>query len=236
MIIVDIIQSCRCMVILYVQVVLCQPNVVRVHRRTWLNMRIGIYSGTFDPVHKGHVAFALQAAEKARLDKVFFVPERKPRRKANCTHIAHRIAMIKLAVRTHALLDVLELPEAYFEPRKTYARLQAIFPDDTIVLLLGEDLLEHMPLWPHVDQLLARVELVVGFRMQHNQDSIQRLMSALPVLPKKNYLIQTNYDSVSSMKIRQTLSQHKKTTDILASVARYAEKEWLYHDLSRPMK
>jgi len=199
-------------------------------------MRIGIYSGTFDPVHKGHVAFALQASEKAQLDKVFFVPERKPRRKAHCTHIAHRIAMIELAVRAHSGLHVLELPEAYFEPRKTYTRLQAMFPDDTIVLLLGDDLLEHMPLWPHVDQLLSRVELVVGIRMQHDQDSIQKLLSQLPVQPQNYYLIQTNYDSVSSMKIRQALSQHKKSTDILASVAQYAKKEWLYHDLSRPMK
>ena len=49
--------------------------------------RIGIYAGTFDPVHAGHVAFALQSLEAAKLDRVYFLPERRPRGKRQVKNI-----------------------------------------------------------------------------------------------------------------------------------------------------
>lgn len=199
-------------------------------------MRIGIYSGTFDPVHKGHVAFALEALKIAELDIVYFAPEIKPRRKEDCTHIAHRVAMLELALRLHPKLSVLELPDAYFEPRKTYTRLRALFPQDEIALLIGEDLLEYMHSWPHVNQLLPNIELIVGFRKNHTRFSSQKIIAELPAQPKASYFVETRYGSVSSLGIRQALIHNKKTDDILVSVARYAHKEWLYHDLSKTKK
>ena len=196
-------------------------------------MRIGIYSGTFDPVHKGHVAFALAAIEKAQLDTVYFAPEIKPRRKQHCTHIAHRIAMLRLAVRLHPKLEVLELPDANFAPQKTYARLRALFPTDEIVLLVGEDLLEHMHLWPYVDQLLPNIELAIGYRKAHSKESLTNLMQKLPTQPKDYYFVTTQYGGISSMTIRQDLINKKRSQDILKSIANYANNEWLYHDLSK---
>lgn len=233
MIIVDTIRLCLCTDTLFAQAVLCQQNVARALRRTLHNMRIGIYSGTFDPIHKGHIAFALEAAQTAHLDAIYFAPETKPRRKESATHIAHRVAMIRLAVRQHPTLDLIELPDASFEPRKTFARLRALFPNDDLVLLIGEDVLEHMHTWPHINQLLPHIDLVIGCREKHTEVSLIALIAALPVQPKKYFFVKTAYANVASMKIRQDIIKNNKNPDLLQTVARYAHEEWLYHDLSK---
>ncbi len=71
--------------------------------------KVGILAGTFDPIHIGHIAFALRAIEKAQLDKVILLPEREPRRKRNVTDFNHRLSMLKLSVKSFELLEVLEL-------------------------------------------------------------------------------------------------------------------------------
>ena len=196
-------------------------------------MRIGIYSGTFDPVHKGHIAFALESIESAKLDKVYFAPEIKPRRKQQSSHVAHRLAMLNLAVRSYKKLAVLELPDAFFTPLKTYGRLRAKFPEDEIILLVGEDLLENMHLWPHIEILLPNIELAVGLRKNHSKQSAKKLIAELPAQPKKSFFIKSVHAPVSSMHIRESLIANKNSKDIVESVAKYAKEQWLYHDISK---
>src|SRR5581483_3364510 len=86
--------------------------------------RIGIYSGVFDPVHAGHIGFALQAVERAGLDKVYFLPERRPYHKQGVEHFGHRVAMLKRATRPHPALSVLELEDISFTVERTLPKLQ----------------------------------------------------------------------------------------------------------------
>jgi cytidyltransferase-like protein len=72
--------------------------------------RIGIYSGTFDPVHAGHMAFALQAMQEAKLDRLYFLPERRPRYKQGVEHFAHRVAMLERAILKNQALSKKKLP------------------------------------------------------------------------------------------------------------------------------
>src|SRR5215469_15176515 len=101
--------------------------------------RIGIYTGVFNPVHTGHIAFALQAMKVAKLDSVVFVPERNPRFKPEAEHFAHRVAMLKRAVRPHLSMAVLELVDRHFTVQRTWPQLESIFAGDTLVLLTGSD-------------------------------------------------------------------------------------------------
>ncbi|HEU5121705.1 MAG TPA: adenylyltransferase/cytidyltransferase family protein, partial [Candidatus Saccharimonadales bacterium] len=66
--------------------------------------RIGIYSGTFDPVHYGHIAFAASAIRACNLDEVVFLPEPQPRYKAGVTDIAHRLALLTMATAAQSNL------------------------------------------------------------------------------------------------------------------------------------
>src|SRR3982750_4185468 len=99
--------------------------------------RIGIYAGVFDPVHAGHIAFALQAGDKARLDKIYFLPERRPRHKQGVEHFGHRVAMLKRASKPHTKLDVLELEDISFNMERTLPRLQKKLKGEQLVFLFG---------------------------------------------------------------------------------------------------
>ena len=88
-------------------------------------MRIGIYAGTFDPVHIGRVTFALQSLEAAKLDEVYFLPERRPRGKATPEHFGHRVGMLKRALEPHERLRVLELVDVNFSVEKDIAEAEA---------------------------------------------------------------------------------------------------------------
>ena len=194
--------------------------------------RIGIFSGSFDPIHKGHIAFALSAIEQADLDAVYFAPETKPRRKPNVSHISHRVSMLGLATRSQPRLHVLDLTARYFSPKSTVSKLQQRFPDAELVLLMGSDLVEHLHTWKHVDYMLRHVELVVGVRNNSDEALVSKLLTALPVQPLAVKVIQTELSGASSSTIRSALREGDSSPAITASVQNYAKKNWLYHDVT----
>lgn len=190
--------------------------------------RIGIFSGSFDPVHAGHVAFALQALKSAKLDKVYFSPESGPRRKEGVTHIAHRVAMLELASQAHPRLGVLELVDRRFSVAQTLPRLRQKFPGDELFYLCGSDMLEHMPEWSLIKVFRANMGLVIGARSDSSAERIDELLSKLPSAAKKTYIIASELPAVSSRQIRESISAHKPTDGLLASTRNYINKNWLY--------
>ena len=205
-----------------------------------MSKRIGIFSGSFDPVHKGHVAFALASITAARLDMVYFAPETKPRRKPPVSHIAHRMAMLELAVRAHPPLATLDLPGKYFLPKSTMAHLKKRFPDDTLVLLLGADLYMHLVeysgQWPHVEYLLQQMEFAVAERDDISNEAIVAGAAMLPVQPIALHVIPKVHTQISSSTIRDVLREGGHSAGLLPSVERYAKKHWLYHDVQSATK
>ncbi|PID99145.1 hypothetical protein CSA80_03460 [Candidatus Saccharibacteria bacterium] len=190
--------------------------------------RIGIYSGTFDPVHSGHISFALQAIEKAQLDGVYFAPERIPRGKRRVTHFAHRTTMIRRAVRPHAQLHVLELEDKRFSVAHTLPRLMRQFPGATLVFLCGSDVVAHMAQWAHVKTLLPKTELCIAQRHNETKETVLRSVMGLPVAPRAARIVQSYAPKVSSSQVRKALREKRTVRGLLASVKAYAQQEWLY--------
>lgn len=192
--------------------------------------RIGIFSGTFDPVHSGHVGFALQALKEACLDKILFLPERKPRKKQGITHHVHRVAMLQLATRAYPNLEVLELPDQRFYPR-TIARITKLYPDDELFLLLGSDTIYGLSKWPHVELLLKHCGLIVGVRGADQHITINELVRALPQPPTETCILTSHAPDISSRTIRDALKHNQTTQGLLTSIQKYAKQHWLYHVL-----
>lgn len=190
--------------------------------------RIGIYSGSFDPVHKGHVGFALDALNDANLDAVYFLVESRPRHKPGITHAAHRIAMLQLATRAHANLRVLELPDKQFSVAKTLPRIQAKFKGDDLVMLMGSDVFEHVASWPLAKELLAHVGLAVGLRSNADLHHILELATSLPKPLIELNIIESNKPEATSKQIRQLYRSGESSKMVLPSVSRYIKKHWLY--------
>lgn len=201
------------------------------HRRAQKPRRIGIYAGTFDPVHSGHIAFALQAIEAAKLDEVVFLPERKPRYKPSAEHFGHRVAMLTRAIAPHPQMSVAELVERHFSVAKTLPHVRTLFPHDQLVFLVGSDVVPMIVDWPHYEDLLTETEMVVGVRQGQTEASVHELISTWSVQPKGVITVQSYAASVSSGKVREAIRQGRPQPGVLQSVMRYASSHWLYVQL-----
>jgi nicotinate-nucleotide adenylyltransferase len=194
--------------------------------------RIGIYAGTFDPVHAGHVSFALQAIQTAKLDKVYFLPERRPQHKMGVEHFGHRVAMLARAVRPHPKLGVLELDDISFTVKRTLLHLEQLFPNDQIVMLVGSDTAPSMQSWPLIDRMVMKCELVVGMRTSHDKRTVEQAIQAWPIQPKQLTIFDSFAPDVSSHRVREALRARAHARGVLASVARYSNSHWLYVSLA----
>lgn len=195
-----------------------------------MTSRIGVYAGTFDPVHTGHITFALQAIEQANLDQVYFLPERRPRHKNGVEHFGHRVAMIKKAAKPHPKFSVIELDEVSFTVKRTIPILQKRFPDSELVFLFGSDTVQHLPEWAHSDKLLQN-ELVIGVRATEDAQVVQDAINAWSIRPSAITLFESSAPEVSSSKIREALRSQQEVSGALTSVRRYSDQNWLYVSL-----
>jgi len=194
--------------------------------------RIGIYAGTFNPVHAGHIAFALQAMKTAKLDKLYFLPERRPRHKQGVEHFGHRVAMLKRASRPYPKFDVLELDDVSFTTKRTLPKLEQLFPGARLVMLIGSDTAQYMQEWPLIDKLCERSELIIGIRQGFDTEVTRRTVAAWPVRPLATYIFESHAPHVSSHHVREALRARSYTQGLLSSVSRYSDHHWLYVTLA----
>jgi nicotinate-nucleotide adenylyltransferase len=149
-------------------------------------MRIGIFGGTFDPVHMGHLIVAEQCRDQAGLDEVWFLPSYIPPHKADrgITRFEQRCDMLELAIAGHGAFKVdrieKELPEPSYTAR-TLAELHARHPGDEFFLLVGSDCLLDLPGWYEPRAVIERAGLVVVPRPGVMLWTAERLATALGV-------------------------------------------------------
>jgi nicotinate-nucleotide adenylyltransferase len=196
------------------------------------SQRIGIYAGTFDPVHAGHISFAVQALQYAKLDRIYFLPERRPRNKQGVEHFGHRVAMLKRALRPHATFAVLELDDVNFSIERTLPKLRRQFSGHQLVFLQGSDDAKRLAEWPHFERLLQDGEIVVGVRVPDSVEDIKELISGWPVQPKAATVFDSYAAHVSSGMVREGLRNRQTPHGLLQSVAHYSNHHWLYVSLS----
>ena len=132
--------------------------------------RVGIYGGTFDPVHNGHVEVARRVLQLFELTEVIFVPAAVPphKRTANITSAFHRFAMLALATAAdqRLLVSTIELDA----PDRPYAvntieRMRETFGDETeLFFIVGADSWLEITTWKEWERLLALCHLIVVTR------------------------------------------------------------------------
>jgi nicotinate-nucleotide adenylyltransferase len=147
-------------------------------------MRIGIFGGTFDPVHLGHLILAEQCREQARLDQVWFVPSPRPPHKddTSLTPYHQRVEMLTLAIAGHPAFRVDEIEKDRPGPSFTADTLDELHrrhPGDELFLLLGVDALEDLPMWHQPQRILRAATLVIVGRPGHPVRTADELRALL---------------------------------------------------------
>lgn len=201
------------------------------------NKRIGILAGTFDPIHAGHIFFALEAIKRAKLDKVIFLPERRPPHKQGVEHFGHRTAMITQAIKPYDKLELLELPDMFFNVTRTLPQLRKKFPKVQLYFLMGSNNVMDMnrASWSEksIERYFKAGNLIVALRNEDDLKSLELSLASLPSNPKEITIISTPNKSISSSKIRQALRDNTAAIGLLPSVYRYVKNQWLYVSVNK---
>jgi len=178
--------------------------------------RVGIYGGTFDPIHLGHLHVITQLFEKDLVDQLLLIPAGQPllregapiataqQRRAMC-----QIALADLPAEIASKVQVNPIEVLRMGPSYAIDTVEAVkqnFSDDTIVLVIGQDAAEKLDQWHRIDELRAMVEFVVIARPGYEGDGID--IGAL---------------NVAATTIREGLS-----ADVSSSVASFIRENNLY--------
>lgn len=145
-------------------------------------MRIGIFGGTFDPVHLGHLVLAEQCREQCRLDEVWFVPAGAPPHKSplDITPGAVRAELLEFAIAGHERFRLERWELNRSGPSFTVETLQQFhedFPDHEWFLLLGADSVHDLPQWREPHRILELATVVAvnrGDQPGFQADKLQR--------------------------------------------------------------
>jgi len=149
-------------------------------------MRLGVFGGTFDPIHFGHLRMAEEARERLALDRVLFIPAFISPFKTGepVTPGLQRAEMLRIALQGNpgfALSTVeIERPGPSYSV-ETLRGLRAEFPKAELFFLTGTDALEGLPKWHQPEVLLELATFVAVTRPGTDEAEVERALAVLPV-------------------------------------------------------
>jgi|SRR5579872_1430577 len=198
-------------------------------------MRLGIFGGTFDPVHNGHLLLAEQCREQCRLDQVWFVPAGVPPHKLACTLASGkaRAEMLELAVAGHDSLRVdrreLDRDDPCYTV-ETLAGIKAEDPTRELFFLMGADSLAEFPTWREPRRIVELAQLAVvnrGGAAAVDPAPVQVMLGES--LAARIHFVAISGVDFSSSEVRRRIAEHKSVRFMVPrAVECYIQTHGLY--------
>ena len=197
-------------------------------------MRIGLYGGTFDPIHTGHLIVIENAINHMNLDKVIILPSSNPphkkHKKKTATNI--RVEMVAEAIKDNdrIILSTYESTDQTVRyTHETIRYFKKYFPEDEIFYILGEDSFLTIDTWKNYEDILD--ENIIVFT-RSNIDSASELVKKVEIIKKDNpniFLINNLNINISSTLIRGLIKDKKSIKYLVSDGVKYIiEKRGLY--------
>ena len=186
-------------------------------------MKIGIFGGTFDPVHIGHLIIAERFCEIMCLDKCLFVPtylspfktEQNP-----IIPIEIRLKLLELAIRTNPLFEIEDYEiksQQISYTIDTINFLQAKYPADELYLLIGADQAKDFHLWKDFKEIMSILHLCVAKRGIDYELNVYPFELYLNNNSKQIYKLNTPIIEISSTEIRERIKEGKTVEYLLSA-------------------
>lgn len=195
--------------------------------------RIGLFGGTFDPPHWGHLILAEVAADTLALDEVWFVPAADPPHKRDryITPVSDRLMMLNLAIAVNARFKISRIDIDRAGPHYTVDMLriaQQQKPGVEWYFLMGADSLQDLRTWRDPDQILAQCKLAVLRRPGVSLDTAP-LVLRLPMLPDRVEMLDGPEVGLSASDIVQRVRSGQSIRYMVPDTVRlYIEAHGLY--------
>jgi len=198
--------------------------------------KTGVFGGSFDPVHLGHLGLAKDAITEAGLDKVIFVPAKLQPFKLDkkVTPGEDRLAMLKLAIEGIEGLEVSEYELNSDRISYTYLTLRAmseILGNETkMYFITGTDSFLKIKEWKNAEELLRDFSYIVGARPGYKKDELKISIEEVQQEYGTEVIVINNTEfDISSTEIRNRLEAGERADDLIpAEVERYIRKHDLY--------
>lgn len=204
--------------------------------------KIGIYGGSFDPIHLGHLNLATEIMEAHHLDEVLFCPAASNPLKKQEAYASsfHRLNMLKLAIEhEHRFLvtDIEIERQGASYTIETLKQVKTLLGDNQLFLILGEDAARTFHQWHQPEEIIQLATLLVGCRHKNSGEQKPFQGSSTIINAITRGLTPTRVMEISATDIRQRLSEKKNCYHLLPmKVMDYIINHDLYYFLLNEAK
>ena len=200
-------------------------------------MKIGLYFGTFNPIHVGHLIIANHMAEHSGLDQIWMVvtPHNPLKKKSTLLDDYHRLQMVHLATEDFPKIKPSDIEFKLTQPNytvNTLVHLEEKYPNYKFSLIMGEDNLRSFPKWKNYEAILTHHEIYVYPRLEAKGSADEAISTNaedldLKIFQKyatKIHMIDAPVVEISSTFIRDNIKKGKNVQPLLPA------KVWEYID------
>ncbi|WP_425538291.1 nicotinate-nucleotide adenylyltransferase [Microaceticoccus formicicus] len=199
-------------------------------------MKVGVFGGTFDPIHNGHLIMASFIHDEMKLDKILFLPSENPPHKTNkkITDEKIRAEMVDTAIKNDSRFDLSLIEHGGSEPDYTYntmSKLCAANPQNEYYFIIGGDSLRSIESWYRFEELMQLIQFIVIDRISRDEKPLVDLVEKFKTWSKGIHYLNMPLIELSSTLIRTRVKEHKSIAYMTPNeVIEIIEKNGLYDE------
>ena len=197
--------------------------------------RIGIYGGTFNPPHIGHLRGAAQAIEALGLDKLILIPDRIAPHKqipSGSPSPEQRLEMIRIAASHYDKMEVSDIELRREGPSYSYitvGQIHELYPEAKLYLLMGTDMFTSFMTWKNPEQIMKHATLAVMSRGQRGEAAaIENQKRAIEAMGYEAVVVENRVTAISSTQMRRLLAFRCAADFLPEGVLDYIREHRLY--------
>lgn len=188
--------------------------------------RTGIFGGSFNPIHNGHISLAFQIISRGALDEIWFMvsPQNPLKHRASLVTDKIRFKMVETALREYPALKACDYELHLPQPSYTWDTLNSMsvdFPNNKLVLLIGADNWQCIQQWYKYEDIISNYDIIIYPRRGYCISQSE--------LPKNVSFIDSDLFDISSTEIRQRIKKKEGIEGLVPpGVERIIKEETLY--------
>ena len=199
-----------------------------------MSSRIGLFGGTFDPPHLGHLILASEAQSQLELDRLLWIltPDPPHKQEQSITPLEHRLAMVNLAIADNPAFELSRVELDRPGPHYTVDTIQLVAkqnPDADIIPIIGGDSLRDLPKWHRPQEIVYACHWIGVMRRPEDRPNLEELERELPGIRSKVHYVDAPLLEIASRDIRDRIAQGRSVRYYLPpAVNHYIEQHHLY--------
>ena len=198
--------------------------------------KIGIFGGTFNPIHLGHIRLGQLVLDEIKLDKILYIPDNTPPHKSdkNLACGEDRLNMISISLKDHDDMESSDIElnrEGKSYSFETLLELKKLYPNDELYLITGADMFLTLDKCRETERIFNTANIIGVPRVSSDYEKMEEYVENVikPMGAKVFMLSQTVFDTASSTYVRENIDDYQKIKDMITpEVYRYITEKGLY--------